>query len=286
LHNVYRRKKIFSIKVDLHTHTNFSDGILYPESLVTFAFNRGVTLLSITDHDCLDAIPLAEKEARKLGISFVSGVELNTDFRGGEIHILGYCFNLENEFFQEKLKQQREYRRLRLQAMLEKLRGIGFDLDANRVHEIAGNGSVGRPHLALALIEKGYVTTVEEAFEKYLGYGKPGWVPRSKFTPQDAIQTILQAGGIPVLAHPGRAGSFSLEELVAWGLKGLEVFYPMHAQDYIEILLAEAKRYNLIVTAGSDYHGINPQEKGPGCVEMPEEFARRLQEILVKSPKN
>lgn len=268
------------MKLDFHTHTTFSDGILDPEALVALAGERGVNLLSVSDHDCLDAIPIAEKKAKALGITLYAGVELNTDWKGGEVHVLGYGFDPADKSLNEKLQSQRDYRRHRLQTMLYKLQKAGFDLDEKRVFEIAGNGAAGRPHLALALIEKKYVGTVEEAFDKYLAYGRVAWAPRSQFTPKDAVEAIAAAGGIPVLAHPGRAGKVSLDELVGYGLKGVEVFYPTHPPSLIKELLAKAKKYGLLVTGGSDYHGINPGETGPGCVDVPEEYIAGIQKAL------
>lgn len=204
-------------------------------------------------------------------MTLVNGVEINTDWRGGEVHILGYGFSRDHQQLCEKLTEQRNHRAVRLRRMLEKLNSLGLGLDEKRVVELAGEGSVGRPHLALALMEKKLVFTVEEAFDRYLGYGKPGWVPRQYVTPRQAIQLVLEAGGIPVLAHPERGGKALVKELVGYGLKGLEVFYPKHTAPVIEELRALSRRYGLLETCGSDYHGINPDEKGPGSVEaLPE----------------
>ncbi|MCL5055702.1 MAG: PHP domain-containing protein [Firmicutes bacterium] len=267
------------MNLDFHLHTNFSDGILSPEKLVEKVHQNGVDFFSITDHDCLEGIPSAQKTAESFGMTLIPGVEINTDWKDGEVHILGYGFNPESPPFQKKLEEQRFYRLQRLKAMIEKLQSIGLDLEESRVLEIAGNGAVGRPHLALALKEKNYVASVEEAFEKYLGYGRPGWVPRSKFTPQEAINLISGAGGIPVLAHPGRTKNVEIESLILSGLKGIECFYPKHTPDLTRKLLEIARKYDLVVTAGSDYHGINSWEKEPG-MQVPEEVFLNLQKRL------
>lgn len=268
------------MKIDLHLHTNFSDGILEPQSLIELAHSRGVAILSITDHDCVEAIPIAEKKAKSLGMTLVNGVELNTDGREGEIHILGYNFDRENEALLEKMSIQRQFRRERFKKMLEKLKSLGFNLEEKRVIEIAGKGSVGRPHLALALIEKNYVQTVDEAFKHYLGFGKPAWVPRNRFTAQEAIAVIRDAGGIAVLAHPVRGGKAQLNDLVKHGLEGIEVYYPTHSPNDVSECEALAVKHKLLMTAGSDYHGINQAERGPGGVRAPQEVIDALERIF------
>lgn len=269
------------MKIDFHLHTFYSDGILSPQSLVELAFQKGVRLFAITDHDCLDALPLAEESAKPLGMFLVSGVELNTEWDGQEVHILGYDFNRTDKVLEQKLSEQREYRKLRLKEMFLKLKDLGFKLDENRIYELAGKGAVGRPHLALALLEKKYVATVGEAFQKYLGYGKAAWVPRTHFTPQQAITAIRDAGGITALAHPGRGGKSVLPKLVEFGLQGLEVYYPSHSPTLTQELIALTKKFNLLATIGSDYHGINAGEKGPGCVDAPREVIDSWTRILV-----
>lgn len=271
-----------SFKVDLHLHTAFSDGILIPESLVLRAHQARVGLLSITDHDCLDALASASEKAKSLGMIFVDGVELNTECQGREVHLLGYGFDPLCKPFLEGLLEQRQDRAIRFKRMLEKLNGLGFELSERRVYEIAGTGALGRPHLALALIEKKVVKTVDEAFRKYLGHGKPAWISRNYWTPQKGISMLHAAGGLAVLAHPERGGSVLLEELVSDGLDGIEVYYPSHSSSRIRELLAFAEKHQLFVTVGSDYHGINPGEKGPGSVEAPREVIDNLIRILGK----
>ncbi len=270
------------MKMDLHLHTTFSDGILPPLRLLSLAHTNGVGILSITDHDCLDAYPLIEEKAKSCKMTLVSGVELNTDYQGEEVHILGYDFDPSLHFFQEQLANQRREREIRLKSMFDKLNGLGFGLDEKRLQALAGKGSVGRPHLALALIEKGVVKTVEEAFNKYLGQGKPGWVPRHYFTPEEAIGLIQKAHGIAVLAHPFRGGVELLQSLVSAGLMGLEVYYPKHSSSQMEQLATLARKYGLFMTSGSDFHGINPGETGPGSVFAPQEVIDNFTRILEK----
>lgn len=270
------------MRVDLHLHTSFSDGILDPVSLVALAYKNKVGLISITDHDCLDALAIASRKARELQLRFVHGVELNTEYRGQEVHILGYGFNPQDQHLNQRLYFQRLDRKIRFQKMIQRLNDLGLEVDEKRVNELAGQGSVGRPHLALALVEKKVVGSVDEAFQKFLGYGKPGWVARNYWTPQFAISVIHQAGGIAVLAHPERGGKDFLKSLVSHGLDGLEVFYPAHSSSTIDELMRLAEKYNLLATAGSDYHGINSNEKGPGSVAVPEEVIDNMLRIFKK----
>lgn len=261
----------YPISLDLHLHTAFSDGILDPVDLVEKAYQRGVRILSVTDHDCLAGLSAAEGKARSFGMLFVPGVELNTHGEGEEVHILGYGFDLDNQVLKEALAHQRRDREVRFKKMLEKLNGLGFNLTEASIRRHAKPGSsVGRPHLALALIEKRAVGAVSEAFEKYLKKGRPGWAPRKHMTPKEAIHLILQAGGIPVLAHPARGGLNTVPTLVEWGLKGIEVYYPSHTPVQTKEFAYLADRYHLIKTAGSDYHGINPHETGPGGLQVPQ----------------
>jgi len=272
------------LKVDLHLHTYFSDGILDPVTLVKRANERSVTLLAITDHDCLDALPLALPVASSFGMTLVSGVEFNTEYEHQEVHILGYGFDTHNARMLEGLRNQREDRAHRFKKMLDKLNELGFPLHEKRVYELAGRGALGRPHLALALIEAKVVKTVDEAFRKYLGYGKPAWIPRHYWTPMQAIETLHEAGGYAALAHPERGGKKLLPTLVEAGLDGLEVFYPTHRKHVIDELIVLAKKYNLFATVGSDFHGINPGERGPGSVSAPRKDIEELVRILGNKP--
>lgn len=242
-----------------------------PVALVEKAYHRGVRILSITDHDCLAGLDAAAGKARALGIGFTTGVELNTHGDGEEVHILGYHFNPDDQVLLKTLGNQRLDREIRFQKMLEKLNALGFNLVETSIRRNAKPGSaVGRPHLALALIEKRIVSTVQEAFEKYLKKGRPAWVPRKHLTPKEAILLVRNAGGFPVLAHPARGGLTLISELVEFGLKGIEVYYPSHTPIQTKEFVALADRYGLLKTAGSDYHGINPYETGPGGLQVPE----------------
>ena len=206
--------------VDLHTHTTASDGTYAPRDLVAEAASRGVRVLAVTDHDSTEGLAEAINEAeRRRPLEIVPGIEINCDVEGAEIHVLGYLMDWQAEWFQDFCREQRRERRARVHRMVERLAAIGMPLDADEVFAIVKEGSAGRPHVAQVMVARGYVKTVREAFDKYLGSGKPGHVPRKKVTPEDAVRIIRKAGGVPVFAHPGLADRDELiPGLIATGL--------------------------------------------------------------------
>lgn len=245
--------------VDLHTHSAFSDGLLSPTALVEEAALRGVRVLGLTDHDTLAGIPEARAAGERLGVEIVPGVELSTSLAGGEgVHLLGYFIDIANEALVDGLAAYARARLERTERMLDRLRGMGVALDPERVSEIAGAGTVGRPHLARVLIEAGYANTIPEAFDRYIGQGKPGYVPRPRVDPRQAMALVLGAGGVPVLAHPFSPGGVEsvLDSLVPAGLLGMEVDYGEYLPSDRETLRAIAARRGLIATGGSDFHGL------------------------------
>jgi hypothetical protein len=218
--------------------------------------------LALTDHDTVEGVPDAIAEGNRLGITVIPGTELSAERNGREAHILGYFVDLQNEYFLRDLDAFAQMRTVRIEKIVEKLRALGFDIDLDRVNEIAGPGTIGRPHVARALIEKGYATDVSDAFNRFLSSGRPGYIPRKKITPQEAVGLIVRAGGVPVLAHPysTRAVEESLEELVPLGLRGLEVYYGEYSEAQRDELRRIAERWNLIPTGGSDFHGPGVRE--------------------------
>jgi 3',5'-nucleoside bisphosphate phosphatase len=248
--------------VDLHTHSICSDGTLTPVELVQEASRRGLSFLALTDHDTVEGLPEAIAEGDRVGITVIPGTELSAERNGREAHILGYYIDTNNEEFIRELDAFAQMRPVRIDHMVEKLRSLGLDIDQNRVREISGPGTIGRPHVALALIEKGYATDIADAFNRYLSAGRPGYVPRQKISPEEAIGLITRAGGVAVLAHPfsTRAVEESLADFVPLGLKGLEVFYGEYTPEQREELQQVAERWNLIPTGGSDYHGPGVRE--------------------------
>lgn len=245
--------------VDLHSHSVHSDGTLTPAALVREAVRRGLRVLGLTDHDTLDGLVEAEAEAARLGLELVPGVELSTGGQDGEaeIHLLGYFVDREDAALRAGLAGFARARLERMGRMVARLAEAGVAIDPERVRRIAGPGTVGRPHLARALIEGGYVADVGEAFDRYLAAGRPGFVPRPKVEPEAGIGLIRAAGGVPVLAHPFGGGDVAatVERLVPAGLLGMEVYYGEYDDRARAELRALAERWGLISTGGSDFHG-------------------------------
>lgn len=264
-------------KVDLHTHTNASDGALSPEALVDRALAVGVEHLAITDHDTVDALSGAMARAQELGIDLIPGLELSTDIPNGEVHLLGYYIDFGDAELLGVLEAMRDSRVNRARRMVEKLKRLGMPLEWDRVRELAGGGSVGRPHVAQAMLEKGYISTMAEAFEKWIGRTGPAYVERYKLTPTEAIALVRRVGGVPVLAHPLDIPGLEamVAGLAAEGLLGLECYYGKYTEDQVTYLTALADKYGLIRTGGTDFHGLPNMDDVPlggtyvpvGCVE-------------------
>ncbi len=251
--------------VDLHTHTCASDGALSPEELVDRALEVGLKYLAITDHDIVDAIPQAQQRAQQLGLELIPGIELSTDIPHGEVHVLGYYIDFHDTDFLKTLETMRDSRLRRAQRMVEKLGQLGMPLEWERVQQLAGEGSVGRPHVAQAMVEKGYVATIAEAFQKWIGREGPAYVERYKLTPSEAVALIRQVGGVPVLAHPLDIPNLEalLAELNAQGLMGLECYYGKYTGEQTEYLVSLADKFGLIHTGGTDFHGLPSMDDVP-----------------------
>jgi predicted metal-dependent phosphoesterase TrpH len=268
-------------RADLHTHSTYSDGVLTPRQLVDYAYRRGVRVLALTDHDITDGIPEALAAASAYpDLLLIPGIELSTDVPGNEVHVLGYFIDWQDQQLQQLLARLRHSRLERARRMVEKLAQLGVPVSWQRVQELAGDGAVGRPHIAQALVEAGHVASVNEAFARYLGRNGPAYVEREKLSPAEVVQLVRQVGGLPVLAHP-RELEGQLEELLpqlkAVGLVGMEVYYQDYTPQEIERLLAWAQRFDLLPLGGSDYHGLGgPQQREPGDIPLPEEPVRRL----------
>jgi len=249
--------------VDLHSHTTASDGSLRPRELVRLAVKHGVRVLAITDHDSTDALVEAIDEAsHHPPLQIVPGLEINCDVPGrgdggpAEIHVLGYAVDWEAPWFQGFLREQREERRQRVYRMAERLAELGMPIDPAEVLALVKEGSAGRPHVAQAMVNRGYVASVREAFDRYLRAGGPANVPRKRLTPADAVAVIRRARGVPALAHPGLAGRDDLiPDLVRAGLMGIETYYPEHSAAQTAMYLELCRRHTLVATGGSDYHG-------------------------------
>jgi predicted metal-dependent phosphoesterase TrpH len=243
--------------VDLHSHSHVSDGLLSPRALVREAARRGLTVIALTDHDTVAGITEALAEAKRQSIELIPGVELSSDTGEFETHILGYFVDHQQDEFIHRLAYLESQRATRIERMVAKLNEIGLPLNLADVHRIAGPGSIGRPHVARAMIERGYVNSINEAFEFYLSVGRRGYVPRDNTPPEDAVRLIRSAGGVPVLAHPYSTGNIEqmLSRLIPAGLLGMEVFYGEYDEGQREHLRAIARRRDLIATGGSDFHG-------------------------------
>ncbi|MCS6802044.1 MAG: PHP domain-containing protein [Chloroflexota bacterium] len=258
--------------VDLHLHTTASDGALSPVELVHRCAAAGVRVMAITDHDSTEGVRPAMAAAEPLGITVIAGTELNTDAADGEVHILGYFVDLDSPAFQEALLAARDARVGRAKAMLAKLDALGMPLSFERVRALAGEGAIGRPHVAQALVEAGYVETIAEAFERYLGRNGPAYAEGMRLSPREAVRLIRAAGGLPVLAHPSFVADpeATVAALVPEGLAGVEVFYREYGEAERARFGALARRFGLLQTGGSDFHGTgNWPEEGPGTVEVP-----------------
>jgi len=256
------------VLVDFHCHTNASDGTLSAAALLAAMRARGVGICSITDHDSLAAHDerLANREAAT-SPRVISGVEINTTYRENEVHVLGYGFSLAaDSALRAMIAANREARRERVDRMVAQLLAAGYDLGLDDVLREAGEGaSLGRPHVAMALVRKGLARDVATAFRTLLSRERPGYVPSSHVRPDAAVAAIARAGGVAVLAHPGRLRDEALiDELVEMGIAGLEVFYRAHAPGQIAHFRALAKRYGLVMTAGSDFHDVRWNVEGVG----------------------
>jgi 3',5'-nucleoside bisphosphate phosphatase len=243
--------------IELHCHSTSSDGVYPPAQVVGMAAARGVRVLALTDHDTTDGIAEAAAVAALHGMTLIPGVELTCSVERGEVHLLGYFVSVSNAIFQAKLTQFRGGRDTRGQAIVAKLNTLGIPIQWERVKAKAGVGAVGRPHVARALIEVGAATSVDDAFNRYLGRGRPAHVERQRLTPVEAVQLVRAAGGVPVLAHPLSVLNLevTLAEMIPAGLLGIEAYYGAYKPEERGALADIAAFHNLITTVGSDFHG-------------------------------
>ncbi len=241
---------------DLHLHTTYSDGVDTPEEVVEKAARAGLSVISITDHDNVEAFPRSAAAAAKAGITLLPGIEMSAAFDGIEVHILGFLFDRENPELLGHLKIQQARRVERVHETVKRLGKVGVFISAKEVLELAGEGTVGRPHVARILHKRGYVSTPAEAFERYIGNNGPGFIPGSTVEPAAIFSLIRQASGIPVLAHPIYLKRDELiDRFAKEGLEGVEVYHSSHTPEVIRRYDAIAARLGLIRTGGSDYHG-------------------------------
>lgn len=267
-------------KVDLHIHTTASDGRLTPEEVVQRAAELGLTYIAITDHDTVSGIGRALEAAVAFPVlEVIPGLEINTDTKTGEVHILGYFIDYKNEGLGSSLNKLRHSRETRGRKIVANLSDMGIEISWERVMELAGGGSVGRPHIAQAMFEGGYIPSLKEAFVKYIGRHGPAYAERERLSPVEAVKLVVASGGLPALAHPEDIDDLDglLIELKAAGLVGLETYYNGYHVKTIETLVETAAKHGLIPTGGSDFHGLDSShETQLGGIDIPIECAERL----------
>ena len=268
--------------VDLHTHSTASDGTLPPEQVVAAAHAAGLSALALTDHDTLAGIPAAARAGETLGVRVVPGVELSAHDGDREIHILALHVT-RLAVFESRLETFREGRTLRASQIVDRLRGLGVDISVDTVMQEANGAAVGRPHIARALIRGGAVRDFRDAFDRYLGTGRPAFVPRQRLEVREAISIAHEAGGLAIWAHPGSDGRRArLEPLVALEIDGVEVRHPSHMNEDINRLAALTEFFGLVPSGGSDWHGSAEGPRTIGAMRIPAAWLER-QDALVAS---
>ena len=280
-------------RIDLHLHTTHSDGSLSPTGVLRLAHKAGVTALAITDHDIVSGIPEAIEVGAELGIEVVPGVEISSRLGNSELHILGYFLHWQDQELHQRLAALRASRHSRNPQIIERLRALGLDVTYEEVRALAGTDSVGRPHIARVLMDKQYVTSAKDAFDRYLADGRPAYVARELPKPEEAIAWIRAAGGVAVLAHPtwakvsGEGLNTLLTTLKAEGLGGIEVHYSTHTRRQTTEYLELAKRLDLLITGGSDFHGITKPDievgTGRGGLKVPEKLLEPLKQAAAQA---
>jgi predicted metal-dependent phosphoesterase TrpH len=262
-------------KGDFHLHSTASDGVQTPTWVVETAAANGVRVLALTDHDTTAGYDEGRQAADRLGLRLVPGIELSTDHGKADVHLLGFGIDVESRPLQDFIAWQREGRLGRTQKIVDILRANGLAIELSRVFEIAGEATVGRPHVARALLEKGYVANVQEAFDLWLGNGKPADVDREKLSPEDAIRTIHDNGGVVFVAHSifiGEDWPDVVEKLAGWGLDGIETYYKHYDPVMVQRHRDVGHRLGLALSGGSDYHGLgNPDDRAIGDIPFPDE---------------
>ncbi len=268
--------------VDLHLHTTASDGRLSPTELVHLVASQGLKQVAISDHDTTEGLAEAFEAAREFpDLRIIPAIEISTDIPGDEVHMLGYFLNHEDPELQSLLGRFRDGRLERGKAMVDKLATLGIHIDWKRVKEIAGDGAVGRPHIALAMVEKGYCKEPKDAFPEYLGRNGLAYVERTKMSPDQAVNLLVRFGAVPVLAHPAYLADMepAIALLKDAGLMGMEVHYAQYDSETVNRLAQLAEEYDLIPCGGSDYHGLgNTGELLPGTLGPPLETVERLED--------
>ena len=250
-------------KADLHTHTICSDGALSPYELVKKAKAQGLSIISISDHDSVAAIPDALEFGKEFGVEVISGVELSANFEDKEVHILGYFVDYKSQRLLDYLTFFRHERIKRAERIVAKLNSLQVPLRIESVMEHAGTGSVGRPHIAAAMVDEGHTKSYQESFDRYIGNGGPAYERKFQFSPAEAVQLIASSGGLSFLAHPGRYTTDGmLQHLIKAGIDGIEVIHPSHSPEHVAHYRGVASEYYLLESGGSDFHGGKKNDDG------------------------
>lgn len=242
-------------KVDLHTHTIYSDGALTPKELLDLAKEKGLSTISITDHDTIDGIDEAIRYGKEIGIEVIPGLEISTDVEGSEIHLLGYFIDYKNAELKKYLKFFRSERTHRAKRIIKKLNSVGIKISLDDVKVIANGSPLCRPHIAKAIYNSGYITNYNQAFTKYIGDDKPAFEKKIHVSPQSAIKIIKDSGGLSFIAHPGHMDESILKTLITLGIDGIEVIHSSHKRYQQKFYRGIVNQYCLLESGGSDFHG-------------------------------
>jgi len=264
---------------DLHIHTDFSDGTMSPEQVVKEVSKLNLRTIAITDHDSVGAIEIAQSICKKEGIEIIPAIELSSYYRPVDIHLLGYFIDIKNSALLEKLAELLSERIERIKKITKKLRALGVKVDHQEVFDVAKEGSPGRMHIAEVLCNKGYCSDIRESFRKYLSDNGPAFVPKEALTLRDAIELIVSSDGIPVLSHPGPTKRDTLiPKMVEYGLQGIEVYYPTHQPEDVKRYKRLAKKYDLLITGGSDCHGTRKPDIALGSIRIDDSLVEKIKE--------
>lgn len=270
-------------EIDLHIHTVFSDGTYTPQQVVHLAKEIGLTAISITDHDSVKGIEEALEAGKDFGVEVVPGVEVSSDVGQDEIHILGYYLDWKRKEFLEKLRFFQKTRMERNDKLLNRLKELGMEIELSEVSRLAPKGVISRLHIARCMVRKKYVASIDEAFEEWLNPGKPAYVERVRVSPFEVIALILDAEGIPVFAHPFLSRRDDLiPRMVDAGLMGIEVYHPAHDEAIVEHYKEIARRFDLLITGGSDCHGEAKGEVLMGKIKVPASILDNLKKARSK----
>jgi len=268
---------------DLHLHTYFSDGTYSPEELVAQAHRQELRVVALTDHDTVEGCAPTENACAAAGIEFITGTELTAEKDGHEIHILGYGIDIQNANFLGEIGKFQAVRQNRIREMVQRLNEINVPLQAEAVFALANCRAPGRPHVARALVQAGLVGSLDEAFERFLKKNRPAWVPKFKMSASNATELIHQSGGVAVMAHPGLNRSDEvIPAMVETGLDGIECFHTKHTAATAEHYLQIAARFQLLITGGSDCHGLSKGRPLIGSVRLAYEHVEKLKARLAQ----